>query len=261
MIAGTGQLLRAALLLGFAGLIGKLFLAGEMIKYMSPTLDPLSALAGIVLAAMGVMALRGDSQHPLEHHRFREASDVMDGPGHAQESTGIERVLTYLLVLLPLILGLVITPRALGSSALGGQNVANLVLAFAPPSAPWPGAPPPAPLGSITDTPNLLAYLRQSGESGVGQPVRATGLVARSEALTGNEFVLLRYAIVHCVADARPVALLVVAPEDPGVRSDQWVAVEGVLAARERDGDRLVTIEARRILPVEEPQNPYLQPW
>jgi uncharacterized repeat protein (TIGR03943 family) len=83
-------------------------------------------------------------------------------------------------------------------------------------------------------------------------------MMTSSDALGAGEFALLRYAIAHCVADARPVALLVVASTPPDVRPDQWVEIEGELASRERDGDRLVTIVARRLTPVQEPRNPYL---
>jgi uncharacterized repeat protein (TIGR03943 family) len=104
----------------------------------------------------------------------------------------------------------------------------------------------------------LLAYLRKAADGSIGQPVRVTGMVMRSAALEAGEFALLRYAIAHCVADARPVMLLVAAPLSPDVSPDQWVEIEGVVASREREGDRLVTIVARRITRVEEPRNPYL---
>ena len=45
---------------------------------------------------------------------------------------------------------------------------------------------------------------------------------------------------------------------DPSWAADQWVRIEGTLAERERDGDRLVTILAETIVPVKEPSNPYL---
>jgi len=82
--------------------------------------------------------------------------------------------------------------------------------------------------------------------------------VMRSDTLEVGEFVVLRYAIVHCVADARPVALLVVAPASLNIQSDQWVQIDGELSSRARQGDRLVTIVARRITPVAEPNSPYL---
>ena len=117
---------------------------------------------------------------------------------------------------------------------------------------------PPIPAEPLDDVGPLLAYLRSVGSGSIGQPVRVTGMVMRSDALGASEFALLRYAIAHCVADARPVALLVTGATLPDVRLDQWVEIEGEVASREREGDRLVTIVARRITPVEEPRNPYL---
>ncbi len=39
-----------------------------------------------------------------------------------------------------------------------------------------------------------------------------------------------------------------------------WVEVEGVLTVRDREGDRLVSIQADRVVLAEEPVNPYLPP-
>jgi len=256
----TTALGRAALLLVSAALIAKLFAVGEMVKYIAPALDPLTALTGVVFGAMGVMegwrALRSPRRQPAGE---RSPAPRADEHGHGAEGTleaALEGGLTYAVVLLPLVLGLAVAPRALGTSALGGERVTRLLLTFAPGSAPAPR--PPKPDDPLDDIGRLLAYLRRVGDGSVGQPVRVTGMVTRSDALGADEFALLRYAIAHCVADARPVALLVVAPMPPDVRPDQWVEIEGEVASREREGDRLVTIVAHRITPVEEPRNPYL---
>ena len=110
----------------------------------------------------------------------------------------------------------------------------------------------------LDDLGALLAHLRRLGEGGVGQRVRVTGMAARSDALAPNELALLRYAIAHCVADARPLALLVVGPGALDLAEDQWVEVEGLVAVRQREGDRLVTVVAEHITPIDEPANPYL---
>src|SRR5262249_22453837 len=47
------RLLRGVLLIGFAALIAKLFITGEMTRYMAPALDPLMAFTGVVVGAMG----------------------------------------------------------------------------------------------------------------------------------------------------------------------------------------------------------------
>ena len=166
--------------------------------------------------------------------------------GHQHQGDAVEHVLTCVLVILPLVLGLLVTPRALGAGALGGESVARLLLAYAPGPPRAEGGAPPAASRPIADTADLLSYLQQVGLSGAGQRVRATGLALRAEVLGSGEFALLRYAIAHCVADARPLALLVATPGDRALVADQWVEVEGVLAITERDGDRLVTIAAER---------------
>jgi|RhiMetdeSRZDD1v2_1073273.scaffolds.fasta_scaffold454425_2 uncharacterized repeat protein (TIGR03943 family) len=235
------RLVRSALLFGYALLVAKLFLAGEMVKYMTPALDPLTALTGLVLAVMAVVELVGGAG------------------GAGAGAPALERRLTDLLVLLPLVLGLAVTPRGLGSSAIGGETVERLLLTYAPGAATPAGSAAAMPGRTVEDVGDLLAYLREVGEAGVGVRVRATGLVARGDALAAGEFALLRFAIAHCVADARPLALLVAAGgAAAGLPPDQWVEVEGVVAARERGGDRLVAIVADRVRPIEEPSNPYL---
>jgi putative membrane protein len=247
---------RAALLLASAALIAKLFVAGEMAKYITPALDPLTALTGVVLAAMGVMegwrALRTRADRDAAAtHDFQDADNSHDG----LEPT-VERGLTYAVVLLPIVLGLALTPRAMGTSALAGERVTRLLLTFAPGSSGVPRAPKPDE--ALDDTGPVLAYLRRVGDGSMGQSVRVTGMAMRSDALEAGEFAVLRYAIVHCVADARPVALLVVAPASVNIQSDQWVQIDGELSSRAREGAQLVTIVARRITPVPEPNNPYL---
>jgi uncharacterized repeat protein (TIGR03943 family) len=260
MSARVVALGRAVILLASAGLIAKLFADGEMVKYMAPTLDPLTALTGLAFAVMGVMeAWRAVRARPDES-ASRLAHAAHDAE-HGRAAAGtldatLEQLLTWVVVVLPVVLGLVVAPRALGSSALAGERVSRLLLTFAPgPTAAVPSARPSEPLDDVGP---LLTYLRSVGPGSVGQPVRVTGLVMPSDALGAGEFALLRYAIAHCVADARPVALLVVAPSVPDVRADQWVEIEGEVGIRDREGDRLVTILSRRITPVPEPRNPYL---
>ena len=89
--------------------------------------------------------------------------------------------------------------------------------------------------------------------------MHVAGAVLHDDGLQRREFALLRCSIVHCVADARPVVLLVIAPGDTAPPADSWVQVEGVLSSRDCRGGRLVTIAADRILPVAEPQDPYLR--
>jgi len=238
------RVLRGTLLLALAGLIARLLASGQMALYMSPALDPLTGLTGLALAGMGAFEL----VFGLRSLRFSE------GDPHGSIT---DQVLTAFLVLLPVGLGLFTSPHALDSSAINGRDVTRVVVGFSsvPPASPV--RPPPRPIQDVAD---LFGYLREAGEGGVGQPVHVLGIVARSDGLEANQFVLLRYRIVHCVADAQPVGLLVVLP-DSGTAwpTDAWVEIDGKLASRDQAGAHLVSVLAEHVAEIDEPPNPYLQ--
>jgi uncharacterized repeat protein (TIGR03943 family) len=232
---------RAALLFGFGALIGKLLITGQMRFYMSPSLDPLMAITALLLVVMGVVEVRGA---------------WFAGAGASRPRAELDQALTFGLVAVPLLLASMLTPRALSSTALGGVPVSRIVLAFSP--GPPPSGIPPTPRRPIADFPDLLGYLTQAGENGVGQHVRVRGLVARGDELAPNEFVLLRYTIVHCVADAQPVGVLVLGQPGAAWAGDQWVEVDGTLATEQRGTERLVSIKAEQIAASDEPSEPYV---
>jgi uncharacterized repeat protein (TIGR03943 family) len=239
------RLARAALLMAFGVVIAKLLVTGQMHYYLSAGLDWLSVVTGALLAFMGALQLRRSLQT------------------RGGKSVGIDGMVTLGVLAVPLLFGLAYTPHALSSAALGGTPAAQLVLAFdaGPPASP--DAAPPAPRRAIEDVADLLGYLRQAGQTGVGQHVRVRGLVAHDDGLAADQFVLLRYSIVHCVADAQPLGFLVLnAPRSTDSwLSDQWVEIEGTLATQSRGGDRLVAIQADQIRPSEEPLEPYVSAY
>lgn len=244
------RLVRAVLLSGFGVLIIKLLATGELSRYMNTALNPVNAAAGVVMLVMGGLEWRSA-------WRGVPSARGMDAPAGAWG----ERVLTYVLVATTLAIGLLIAPRTLDSAALAGEDLANYLLAFGPAAAS--GQQQAAiiqPLRPIDDVPELLSYLSRAGAGGLGQHVRVTGLVARSGGLRQDEFPLLRFMIVHCVADARPIGILVTgvaAPPDV----DHWVEVEGTISVRDRSGTRFLAIEATAVRPAKEPADPYLHPF
>jgi uncharacterized repeat protein (TIGR03943 family) len=242
-----GRLARAALLAGFGLLVTKLFVTGQMVKYMSSSVDALTAAAAIATLLMAVVEARGSR------------SPVAGEAGHPASGEAAERALSYALVAATLVLGLLMVPRTLGTAALGGEDLANYLLAFQPVARPLETVQPAPPDKPVADVPELIVYLDRVGEAGVGQPVRVAGLVASGGRLAPGELALLRYTIVHCVADARPIGLLLT-DVTSAVEQDQWVQVEGVVGVRERAGLRLLTIEARSVTPTEQPADPYLHP-
>ena len=71
----------------------------------------------------------------------------------------LDRTLTYALVLLPLVLGLAVAPKALGTAALGGEALVRLAEPLLAAPAGWDrSAPPLAPRQPIDDVSQLLGY-------------------------------------------------------------------------------------------------------
>jgi uncharacterized repeat protein (TIGR03943 family) len=262
----VSRLVRGLLLLALAGLIGKLLLTGQMGLYLSPAFDPLSELTGAVLAAMGAHQL-------WSAMRTRRVADAMrarvgapdarfDPRSHPGADAGhhgsrLDEALSYALVLLPVGLGLLTAPRALDPNALGGQDATRVVVAYSPTPPSSSVGPPLQPIRDVAD---LFSYLRTAGEGGVGQPVHLVGMVARGDTLSADQFVLLRYSIVHCVADAQPLGLLIDLPDTTnGASTAAWVEVDGTLASTQRGGAHLISVLATRVAPTSEPPDPYLQ--
>lgn len=244
------RLMRALLLSGFGALIVKLLASGEMSRYMNPSLNPLTAAVGLIMLAMGGLELRAAVR-----------GEAADWTAEAVADGWTERGLTYGLVAVTLVIGLLVAPRTLDSAALAGEDLASYLLTFGPSAPVSQGSTTVVqPARPIDDLSELLSYLSRAGAGGVGQRVRVTGLVARSGGLGLDEFPLLRFMIVHCVADARPIGLLVThVAALPEV--DQWVEVEGVISMRDRGGARLLAIEATSVRPIKEPPDPYLHPF
>jgi uncharacterized repeat protein (TIGR03943 family) len=251
-----GRYARALLLFGFAAMIARLFQTGDMAKYMSPSLDPLTALAGAVLALMGVVELARGGEARAEAHPSGPDHDEHGGHDWGEQAT------TVGLLLVPLLLGLFVPPRALGAAALGGESVVGALIVYAPNDVRRAASPPPPP-APIEDVPDLLGYLRRAGVDGVGQRARAVGIALPDAALQPGELALLRFSIAHCVADAQPLGVLVDA-SGAGARPESlatggWVVVEGTIDVRERDDRRYVTIVADRVAPTDEPAQPYVR--
>lgn len=232
---------RGALLLATAVMIVKLLVTGQLHYYLTPSFDWLSVLTALALAVLGAAELRG-----------------ANGTDRAVE---LDALVTLGLLAVPVVVGFTLTPHALGIAGLGGAPVSRLAVAYpdvpdasASSASRTTAAPPGKPIADVADA---LSYIRSAGQAGVGQHIHARGLLARSQDLPANEFVLVRYTIVHCVADAQPIGLLVqfdgaLPPED------HWVEVDGTLASESVADVPRIAIQAQQLLSSSEPTDPYI---
>jgi uncharacterized repeat protein (TIGR03943 family) len=159
-------------------------------------------------------------------------------------------------LLLPLAYAFTVPAGGLGSHAFA-QRTVEVASPFELPAAlSSVAAPPPAdergPIG-------LLALLMNSDRY-ADKPIVVDGMVHTDRGAGEEGFILFRFAIVCCAADAIPVSARVRWPAAASLPPDAWVRVQGVLRLREEDGTKRAVIEASQVDRVQPPSNPYLFP-
>jgi uncharacterized repeat protein (TIGR03943 family) len=88
------------------------------------------------------------------------------------------------------------------------------------------------------------------------EQVSFTGFVTRDSTTPPNEFVLTRFLISCCVADALSADVRIVGATPGKFKEDEWVRVEGAMYPLGRE----VIVDATDIVGVPRPKRPYLNP-
>ena len=87
-----------------------------------------------------------------------------------------------------------------------------------------------------------------------GEDVTFVGFVNRDAGMPADEFILTRFLISCCVADALSVEVRVAGAPPGELKQDQWVRVEGKLYPLGRE----VIVDLTEITKVSRPEQPYL---
>jgi uncharacterized repeat protein (TIGR03943 family) len=237
----------AGILFALGALALRLGLTDAHLAYIRPAMGPVLALAGAVLVALGGVVL------------LRPPRPVNDGgppPGHGGHGhTGASRV-AWLLVA-PILAIAVVVPRPLGAFA------ANRAAATLPPPARADLGPLPKPAvpgGPIDLT--LKEFVGRAvydqGRSLRGNPVRLLGFVAPDA--RGGGFLLTRFVISCCAADARPIRVAIRRLAPPWPVPDTWLEITGTWhpAVRDAEDQRPPVLDATQLTSVPAPASPYL---
>lgn len=225
---------------------------------------------GFTLVAVLGLLIVGLSYHlSVERsHEHTEDSPQDDGHEHGQDAVHVHthnhtHGLSWggaLLVLLPIGLGLLVSPRPLGASALANREM-NLSQSSLP-----------RIVGLATakgdQDKNILDWwqsFRASPNSNsdrkiIGQAVQVSGFVFKDKAYGSDYFMVTRFVISCCVADAAPLSLVVKSSNAGALKNDQWVEVKGTFAASSLGNWPMPILNATSITPIAIPQQPYLYP-
>ena len=232
---------QAGIILALGALALRLGLTDAHLAYIQPAMGPVLALAGAVVAVLGgvVLLSTGPGGHAGAHH-------------HGHDHGGASRV-GWLLVA-PILAIAVVAPSPLGAFAASRAPATST-------TPTWDFGPLPPPTGGAVDLP-LTEFVGRAtydqGRSLRGVPVRLVGF-ATTDA-RGDGFLLTRFVLSCCAADARPIRVAIRGGELPRPAPDTWLEVTGTWRPETRgaEDDRPPILDLTSLRTISPPANPYL---
>ena len=203
-----------------------------------------------------------DTHHDYTHHDYTHHDHTHHDHTHHDHSHALGWGSVFI-VALPVVLGLVTTPQPLGTAALANRDVSLSMNESA------------LPVGlrtrEIASTDKTIMDwwhdFRSSpavGQELVGQKVQVSGFVFQDERFGADHFLVTRFVVSCCVADANVLGLLVRTPADVALENDQWVEVRGSFAEMDSastvENWHMPVVLSETITPIDVPNQPYLYP-
>jgi putative membrane protein len=249
-----------AFILGATGLffLQKIW-SGNLYWYINARFTILVFLAAIGFLILAQVLLT----QTLPGRTVAQEEEHHDHVGHEQhahpQDTSRKAWLTLLIVAIPLLLGILIPARPLGASAIANRGIS----AFAPASVSGGNLAilldiPPANR-TILDWIQLF-YSESDTTRYSGDTADVVGFVYHDPRLAPGQFMVGRFIVTCCVADAFAIGMVVVWPTAQELPENTWVRVVGPVESVEIDGQRLPLLRAEVVQPVSEPVQPYLFP-
>lgn len=256
--------LKALLLIGLGLFLYSRLMNGTLFYYINERFMGFTILAVVGLLVVGLSyrysnPQSGQATEPTEH------DDHAHNHNHAGHSHS--HGLTWggaLLVALPMALGLLTPPQPLGVAALSNRDM-NLQLNGSTQRVASTNSIVRKREKAALDK-NILDWWRDfrtvpnANTALAGQPVKAIGFVYRDDNYGPDTFMLIRFTVSCCVADASVVGLLVRSPESAGLTDDTWVEVTGTFVSSELDNWKMPIVAAQQLTRVDVPSQPYLYP-
>ena len=261
--------LQPVLLLSLGLYLLDIVLTGRIALYVNERFGWLSWIAAgilLVLGAVGMVDLWRESvgfhfprhadHNQLEHEHDRDH----EGPAQAGHRHGtVASWPSLALVGLPLLLGLLVPARPLGSSAVGTNGVSTSFSTIQ-------GSGSATQLEVAPTDRNILDWVRvfssiTNVEEFNGQPADVIGFVYRDVRVeTPAQFMVARFAVSCCVADASAIGVIVQWPKVSALAQDGWVHVQGKFSVQDFDGQRTPILVADAVNATTQPVHPYLYP-
>jgi uncharacterized repeat protein (TIGR03943 family) len=241
------RILPSVILAGYGVFILSLLARGIMTLYINPAYVWSTTLAGGVLIGLAVIRL------------VRQPATACEDDCDDCRTGSPTKLWPYAALSVPLLLAVLVPPHSLAAfSALQrGPQAAGLVSIRGATTVhrvslsvdtrsftlqDW--------VGALSADPNPKDY--------AGKPIVLTGIVIHDTGSAPPGYIMvLRYQVTCCIADARPIGLIVRDTSHGALKDNQWVTVTGKMGAASYQGQQIAVVEPKRISPTKA-GNPYM---
>ena len=158
------------------------------------------------------------------------------------------------MLILPVFFLLTVYGRSLGTDAFAKRMLNSDRIGIK-----WNSALTSSSRTTTDNTTSLLDLLADSGKFD-GRRVTVEGMVYRTAKNDNNTFMLFRFAVVCCAADALPLSIEVKTATEENLQNDTWVRVDGLFNNDTISGKQVSSITADSVLqlPIPPPEKRYL---
>ncbi|WP_371378469.1 TIGR03943 family protein [Sporomusa aerivorans] len=167
--------------------------------------------------------------------------------------------LSYMIFIGTLFLGLMIPASPLGSATAEQKGLKYIHAASAAPVS-LPAVSPSQPAVIINDENHIrqVTALYENTPAFVGRELQIRGFVYHPDQIPANHFMVARFEISCCAADAIPSGLFVEWNEERSLKNDSWVEIQGKVDTFVYLGNKLPVIKANRVTPIKPLSSPYV---
>ncbi|HMD89230.1 MAG TPA: TIGR03943 family protein [Anaerolineaceae bacterium] len=254
------RFLQFLILTGLALFILVQYITGHLNWYINQRYISLSIIAILGFLAMAVTALLSRQKQIHSHdHEDHEEHDPEEELHSAARTPQVSSIAGIFILVIPLIIGLAIPARPLSANAVNNKGISS----NAPLSAG--GGNQSASVNKASADRTILDWIKifnyQPDLSPyLGQTANVVGFVYHDAQLPAGHFMVGRFAIVCCVADAFAIGMAVETPAGVQLSDNTWVDVQGPVQSIDLDGHKTPLILASSVTTVQQPSQPYLFP-
>ncbi|WP_046174175.1 TIGR03943 family putative permease subunit [Domibacillus indicus] len=284
MVIHVQQAFRAVILAAFALFLLRLHGNGEITKYINPEYILLSKTAAyLFLFLLLVQLFRIAGKKPKSAHTCSHTC----GCDHDHAGQPGKKVLSYSILVFPLLTGFFLPPQTLGASMAAKKGMVF--------TAQTADSSTQETDSALYDHAGIAASRKEMKQSEferhmsrleqdslihmenevfepyyreistepqnyAGRTVRMSGFVYKEDGFRPDQLALTRFLITHCVADAGSIGFLTEFDEAALVEQDMWLEIEGTIELTQYDGTEMPLLKVTSWEVIEEPDDPYVYP-